>query len=82
MLELFGRGYVIQHCVASFRKKQVNELFMCYVGEGIKIISENTANFCGGSSISVSFYDMLHPVDKKKQKTAQEVIDHLRSKLD
>ena len=55
---------------------------MCYVGEGIKIISENTANFGGGSSMSVSFYDMLHPVDKKKQKTAQEVIEHLRSKLD
>lgn len=55
---------------------------MCYVGEGLRIIADNTANFAGGSSMNVSFYDIIHPEEKKKQKTAKEVIEHLRSKLD
>jgi len=71
----------MQHCVASLRKENILEAFACYMGEGMRILTENTANMAGGSSLSSRFYDILHPEKKEKPKTAEQVIDHLRQKM-
>jgi len=41
----------MQHCVASLRKENILEAFACYMGEGMRILTENTANMAGGSSL-------------------------------
>lgn len=54
---------------------------MLYVAEGIRICTENTANFGGGSMLTMKFSDILHPEDKKKQKTSKQVITQIKNKL-
>lgn len=54
---------------------------MLYVAEGIRICTENTANFGGGSILSMHLSEILHPEDNKPQKTSKEVINQLKNKL-
>lgn len=54
---------------------------MTYVAEGIRICTENTSNMAGGSIMNMRFTDILHPHEKKPQKTSEEVISHLKNKL-
>lgn len=79
---MYGRGYVIEHCVASFRKKQQIISFATYITDGIKIVAENSARINGGSILTERFIDIIRPEkEQKKEKTQDEIIQHLRDKL-
>lgn len=70
----------MDHVMASFARKQETEAFRAYVCEGLRILTENTANFGGGSVLSVRYDDVIHP-KKRKELKADEVIDKLKKKL-
>ena len=38
-----GSGYVVEHCVSAFRKKQEENLFKSYTADALRAISYNTA---------------------------------------
>ena len=39
---MYGRGYVIEHVVASFRKNQEELRYKVYVTDALKTLTENT----------------------------------------
>ena len=80
MLELLGSGYVIEHCTLAFLQNKKQQSYQYYIAECLRIISENTAKFGGGSYVQVKIQDVLEPkpVDNR---TADDVIESIRNKL-
>lgn len=73
MLELFGKGYVIEHCISLFKEEQTAETYRIYVTELLSCIAQSM-----GVTINAKYIDILHP---KEEKSAQEIIDHIKEGL-
>ena len=69
MLELFGSGYVIDHCVSAFKEKQEFEAYRNYVTDSLKVIGH----------LNKRYYDIIHPVVETR--SADEIIDSISEKL-
>ena len=84
LLELFGSGYVIDHCIAVFSKEQEEakkqeeeKRYRYYLTDCLKLITENTAKYAGGSYLTISFRDIMDPkpvIEKSGDEIAAEVI--------
>lgn len=72
MLEIFGRGYVIEHCISSFYKEQEQMTYRVYITDLLRYMS--------GNKKAPRFYELIRP-DKKPQKTAKEVKEKIRGKF-
>lgn len=66
MLELFGRGYVIEHCISSLKLDREKKSFRVYVTDALMAIAENTTHFLGreniidyGKSITERWIDII-----------------------
>lgn len=79
MLEVCGRGYVIDHCIASLRRRNRELEFRVYVTDALKLISENTAKYVGGSYMPSRFAEKYLP--EKKQLSSEEVKKNIRKKI-
>ena len=80
MLEVMGRGYVIDHVIASLRKQRKELTYRIYVTESLRIIAENTAKFVGGRMLTQSFVDIIEPKEKPKM-TTEGVVSKMRKKI-
>jgi hypothetical protein len=80
LLEVLGIGYVIEHYIAYFKKRQEEKAYKMYVTESLRIIGENTAKYSGGSYIQMRYADMIEP-KKEETRTANEIILNLKDKL-
>lgn len=53
--------------------------------DALKTICENTGKMYGGLSPKYRYLEMIEPIDSKHQeqetRTAQEVIDHIKNKI-
>ena len=78
MADFYGKGYVIDYCIAFFRKMEEEEVYKIYVTDALQIISQNTANFGGGKTIGIRYYDILNP---PKEANAEEIIERISNKL-
>lgn len=45
LLELYGSGYVIDHCIAAFHAIQEEKGYRMYVTDALKAIAENSARY-------------------------------------
>ncbi len=43
-VEMFGRNYVIEHCINEFNKKQIEKSYQIYVTDALQAIAENTTH--------------------------------------
>jgi hypothetical protein len=73
MLEIFGKGYVIQHCISLFQEEQETESYRIFVTELLTGMARGL-----GNQVNMRYVDVLYP---KKQKSANEIIDHIREGL-
>ena len=80
MLELFGKGYVVDYCIAFFQKERKIEEALYYISDALMYISQNTANAAGGKAMGMRLYEVLNP-KPVESRTAQDIIDSIRSKL-
>ena len=49
--------------------------YRVYITDALKIISENSAKFAGGSMISARFYDIINEQNKHdEKKTGEEIV--------
>ena len=78
MLELFGRGYVIEHCVSTFNCTQKEEAYKAYTSE----------IFCGiakqlGLEVSMNYFQLIEQLKPQKEetRTADEIIGGIKDKL-
>lgn len=65
MLELMGRGYVIDYCIACFQKRAEEKLFMTYVAESLKIIAEMSGLGVNTKVTMKDFRELAGWMDKK-----------------
>ena len=55
-----------------------NDAYKFYVGEGVKVLTENTQRFAGGGAITRSLYDIIRP--KVDSRSAEEVVNEVIKK--
>lgn len=68
LLELFGSGYVIDHCVAAINAEQQEECYRVYVTDMLA----NIYNGLGGSC-KTRYYNILHPAPVDTR-SAEEIV--------
>ena len=73
LLDMFGCGYVIEHCIAAINKKRQDEALRYYATDCLWLIANA---WYQGKPIKQRFYDLLHPqpVDNR---TPQEIADDI-----
>lgn len=78
MLEIMGRGYVIEHCVSALSSLQEEQTFKAYTADCLKMIAESM-----GGQISARFADLVDYGKKtpKKEHTDEEVRANIKAKL-
>ena len=76
MLELYGKGYVIDHCASVYLERREERLYRIYVTDALKAIAENTTHYLGaddmfdyGASLSLRWIEALEPQQE------EEIID-------
>jgi hypothetical protein len=80
MADFYGKGYVIDYCIAFFRKIEEEEVYRIYVTDALQVISQNTANLAGGKTIGIRYYDIIKP-QQKEEANADEIINRIKDKL-
>lgn len=68
LLELFGSGYVMEHCVSAFLEHRRNQLYQTYITDALKEIGK----------LNMRFEDWFKP---EETRTAKEIINGIRKKL-
>lgn len=86
MLDLLGKGYVIDHCISLFKNKQKDEIYRMYVTDALYSICNMTGKRYGATSdiIKKKYSDIVSFDSKKKQKkeeTEEEIIQRIKMKL-
>ena len=81
MLELYGRGYVVDHVIASFQREQEEEFYRMYVTDCLRILTENTTHYViagygnvdYGAHIKERWAEMRKKVEPKEEKSGDEI---------
>lgn len=80
LLELFGSGYVIEHCVSVLNIKQKNDLWKDYIATGLQLLVSNLASAFGGKTLSLSYRELVSQ-EKEEEITEEEIIENIQRKL-
>lgn len=87
LLEVLGRGYVVDHCIASLNKQRKEQKFRVYLTDVVKMIAENTAKMAQGTMPVRRYADIMmedtygyKKAEKKKPQTTKEVVNSIRAK--
>ena len=72
LLELIGKGYVIEHCVSLFNRRQKEQIYRNYVTDTLKMINDNLTKIYGGQYMKTRYADMVEP-KKQDTRTGDEI---------
>ena len=75
MLELFGSGYVIEHCIAAIKAEMKDESYRCYVTDCFMNIVNMLA---GKQALKKRYYDILHPAPVDERSAEEIVADNIK----
>lgn len=64
---------MIDHCISLFQEEQETEAYRIYTTEMLSTIAQLL-----GAQINIKYIDLIHP---KEQKSADEIIDHIKKGL-
>lgn len=81
---MIGKGYVIDHCVSLFKKKQEKKLYQIYVTDTLKMINDNIAKNFGGSIIKTKYSEIIEykkADDRTGDEVARDVINRIGLKV-
>jgi hypothetical protein len=70
---LYGKGYVIQHCISLFQKEQETQSYQIFVTELLTGIARGM-----GAQVNTRYVDLLYP---KEEKSADDIINHIKEGL-
>ena len=73
MVDLMGKGYVVDYCISLLRKKQEQRRFQVYLTDALMIMNNNIVRAFGGGKIKQRYADYF---SKKKEDTrsAKEIV--------
>lgn len=72
-MALYGKGYVIQHCISLFQEEQEIQSYRIFVTELLGGIAQGM-----GAQINKRYVDILYP---KEEKSADDIINHIKEGL-
>jgi hypothetical protein len=81
LLELFGSGYVIDHCVSAFLEKQRKKAYQVYVTDALKAIAENSAGGSHRSTMTRRWIDLVEKQKTKETRSAEDIISDFKNRL-
>lgn len=84
MLGLFGRGYVIDHCVSLLRKKSEEKAYRYYVTDSLRAIANVLYKSNGGDGLMIDlrYFDVVNQKKEAEEtKTADEIIYSFQKRL-
>lgn len=65
MLDLFGRGYVLDHVLAQLKIENRDRSYKQYIADVLQLIGENAARMVAGSYVSQRWSAYQEPEDNR-----------------
>ena len=73
MVDLMGKGYVVDYCISLLRKKHEQRRFQIYLTDVLMVMNSNIVRAFGGSKINQRYADYF--VKKKEDtRSAKEIV--------
>lgn len=67
--------------LSEYKREQKQEAFRIYVTEALRIMTENTAKYAGGSMIQVKYYDIINQKSQREEtKNGDEIVADIVSR--
>lgn len=66
----------MRYAISRYTASQREETYRILVSESLKIITENTAMFADGKTITVSYADLIKP--PKPQEKPEDIIERIK----
>lgn len=85
MLDLIGRGYVIEHCITSFKNKKQNEAYKIYMSDAMFTLVNGYGKTHGASDnlIKERYIEIIAPPKENvKEETAEDIINRIKKGLE
>lgn len=79
LVDVIGKGYVMDNYIAFFKNMQKERMYKVYVTDALKAIATNTSKAYGGVELNKRFIDVLEPHIEKR--TANDIINNIKRKL-
>lgn len=70
----------MRYVKAKAKKEAEEKTYRIYLSDGIKMISENTAKYAGGTSFKKRYFDLIR-AEQEETRNSDEIIDSIRKKL-
>lgn len=82
MLDLFGSGYVVEHCISAFLEIQKEKAYKIYITDCLYSITNMYCMSHGGKDMPIQkrFAEILIQEKPKKEETADDIISRMREK--
>lgn len=78
MVDLMGKGYVVDYCISLLRKKQEQRRFQVYITDALMIMNNNIQRAFGGAKITQRYADYFVKKKEDKRSAKQIVQDTMR----
>lgn len=80
-IALLGKQYIFDFIIARIKAEQKEFLYRVYVTDTLKAITQNTANFAGGSTMSIRYRDIIETSPNEPQRSSEEIISSICAQL-
>lgn len=71
MVDLMGKGYVVDYCISLLRKKQEKRRFQIYLTDELRVLNNNICHAFGGAKITQRYADYFK---KEDTRTAGQIV--------
>ena len=72
MVDLMGKGYVVDYCISLLRKKQEQRRFQVYLTDVLMILNNNIQHSFGGAKITQRYADYF--TKKEDTRTSKQIV--------
>lgn len=84
MLDLMGRGYVLEHCGMCLRKEQEMKALRIYVTDALKTIADNTSRLgSGGVTLKSRYVEWAEQLKapKEPKESSETIINRIKGRI-
>lgn len=80
-IALLGKQYIFDFIIARIKAEQKELIYRVYITDALKAITQNTANFAGGSTIGIRYLEMINPRDNEPCRSSEDIISSICAQL-
>lgn len=79
---MFGKHYVLDFVIQKYKADQHELAYKIYITDSLKVITENTARFAGGSSMGIRYREIIDSGRNEPQRTSEDIISSISAQLE